>query len=93
MSNKSMQEIFMEGEMGEELPRDYVTDRPEWQANLPVREIAEIAFAREYAKNYRHGTTGHNQLMLISKMAGLIDWLDSELRQTQEELKKLEGGE
>lgn len=37
-----------------------------------TREIAEIEHALHYAHNLEHGTAGHNQLMLIAKMAELL---------------------
>jgi hypothetical protein len=33
------------------------------------REVFEIWHALFYEKNLRHGTTSHNQLMLIARMA------------------------
>ena len=44
-----------------------------------VREISEIQHAMYYLKELDHGTTGHNQLMLIAKMAVLLGFnLDHE---------------
>lgn len=37
-----------------------------------VRELAEVQHALYYLKNLDHGTTGHNQLCIIAKMAGLL---------------------
>lgn len=37
-----------------------------------VREISEIEHALHYATQLNHGTAGHNQLMLIAKMADAL---------------------
>ena len=34
---------------------------------ITTRELKEIGHAMQYAQNWAHGTTGHNQLMLIAK--------------------------
>lgn len=49
----------------------------EWkkQLKLTERELKEIDFARVYAKDFAHGTTGHNGLMLLAKMADYLDYL------------------
>ena len=44
-----------------------------WQAQLSPRNYKEMLFARTYASEYRHGTAGHNRLMLISYMADRLD--------------------
>lgn len=38
-------------------------------AEFNEREQKEIDFARLYAKNFSHGTDGHNRLLLIAKLA------------------------
>jgi hypothetical protein len=44
-----------------------------WRQELDERQRKEVLLAQEYARNYAHGTTGHMQLMLIAKMAELLD--------------------
>jgi hypothetical protein len=44
-----------------------------WETHLNERELKEVNFCREYAKNFAHGTDGHSRLMLIAKMAELLD--------------------
>lgn len=44
----------------------------EWQKLLSEREILEIHLAIVYASHFHHGTTGHNQLMIIAKLAEMI---------------------
>lgn len=47
-----------------------------WFAGLNEREQKEVAFALEYAKNYRHGTDGHNRLLLIALLANIATNLE-----------------
>lgn len=49
-----------------------------WRAQFSEREQKEIRFAELYAAEYSHGTTGHNALLLIAKLAGLLDGRVSE---------------
>jgi hypothetical protein len=44
-----------------------------WENHFTPREIQEIKFAEIYAKDFAHGTTGHNALMIIAKMAALLN--------------------
>jgi hypothetical protein len=37
------------------------------------RQLQEIAWARLYAKHFGHGAAGHNSLLVIAKMADLLD--------------------
>ncbi len=52
---------------------DSTTPMPEWEKLLDGRQRAEIAFAKFYARNFHHGTDGHNRLMLIARLADLLD--------------------
>lgn len=36
------------------------------------RELQEFRFAMEYEAQFAHGTTGHNQLMLLAKTARFL---------------------
>ena len=40
---------------------------------LTDRDCKEIAFARLYASDFRHGTDGHNRLLIIAKLAELLE--------------------
>lgn len=44
-----------------------------WENILDERDEKEVDFARDYSKNYAHGTAGHNRLMLIAKLSNLLD--------------------
>jgi len=44
-----------------------------WQKNFDDRQRREIELARLYARDFHHGTIGHNALMIIAKMADLLD--------------------
>lgn len=43
-----------------------------WVNELDERELKELALCRYYAK-LGHGTSGHNRMMLIAKLASLLD--------------------
>jgi hypothetical protein len=45
----------------------------EWRELLTEREFKEVAFACTYAKEYNHGTAGHNRLLLIAKLVEILD--------------------
>lgn len=40
---------------------------------LDERQQKEIKFAELYAQDFNHGTTGHNQLLLVARLAELLD--------------------
>jgi hypothetical protein len=40
---------------------------------LSEREQKEVAFAKVYAEQFAHGTAGHNRLLLIARLAELLD--------------------
>lgn len=44
-----------------------------WTDDLDPRQQKELDFARTYATQYAHGTDGHSRLMLIAKLAELLD--------------------
>jgi hypothetical protein len=44
-----------------------------WVQSLDERHQKELLFARVYAQGFSHGTDGHNRLLLINKMAELLD--------------------
>jgi hypothetical protein len=45
----------------------------EWMKELDDRQRKEVEFARLYAGQFGHGTDGHNRLLLIAKLATLLD--------------------
>lgn len=42
-------------------------------ALLDDRQQKEVKLADLYARDFNHGTTGHNQLLLIARLAELLD--------------------
>jgi hypothetical protein len=52
----------------------------EWQTLLDQRQRDEIELARWYAKGTKHGTDGHNRLMLLAKMADMLDEAEDKAR-------------
>lgn len=51
---------------------------PQWMAQFSERENKEIAFCKEYARNYAHGATGHNTMLVLAKMAALLDQAETD---------------
>lgn len=43
-----------------------------WLTLFSDRETKEILFAQLYAKDFNHGTTGHNQLLVIAKLCEML---------------------
>ena len=50
-----------------------VEDEQEWLKELDERQRKEIEFARMYADGFAHGTDGHHRLLLIAKLALMLD--------------------
>lgn len=46
-----------------------------WLETLDAREQTEVDFARLYAAQYAHGSPGHMHLMVIAKLATMLDRL------------------
>lgn len=46
---------------------------PKWLQELDERQRKELYFAKLYAAEFSHGTDGHNRLLLIAKLADLLD--------------------
>jgi len=44
-----------------------------WEQLLDEREFKECDFAKAYARDFAHGTAGHNRLMLIFKLCEILD--------------------
>jgi len=44
-----------------------------WLDKLDEREQKQVEFAKLYARDFYHGANGHNDLMIIAKMAALLD--------------------
>jgi hypothetical protein len=45
----------------------------DWTQELDERQQKELKLARLYAKDFAHGTDGHHRLLLIAKLADLLD--------------------
>ena len=39
------------------------------------RERNEIQFARIYSEDFRHGTDGHTRILLVAKLANIIEMM------------------
>lgn len=46
----------------------------DWRNRLDERQRQEVAFATLYTTQFNHGTTGHNQLLLIHRLAELLEY-------------------
>jgi len=47
----------------------------EKQLTLTTRELSEFKHSMFYAQECHHGTTGHNQLMLLAKVADFLGFV------------------
>lgn len=47
----------------------------DWRPLLDERQRAELELAMIYRRDFHHGTTGHNQLMLIDQLAEMLDFI------------------
>lgn len=45
----------------------------DWLSAFDERQQKEIEFASLYMRDFSHGTNGHNDLLIIAKMASLLD--------------------
>ena len=43
------------------------------------RERKQIEFAKVYCRDFKHGAIGHNDMVIIAKLAELIDLKDKEI--------------
>ncbi len=57
--------------MDEHLKSEWM--KSEWMSELDERQQKEVLFARVYAEDFSHGTDGHNRLLLVNKLAQLLD--------------------
>lgn len=44
-----------------------------WLQRLDNRQQEQIRFSRVYANNFHHGADGHNSMMIIAKLADMLD--------------------
>jgi hypothetical protein len=52
----------------------------DWLAFFDERQRKEIAFDVVYAKNFAHGTDGHNARLIIARFSELMDLLHDHIR-------------
>lgn len=56
-----------------EFLHEYTGPRRKWRNELDERQNHHIDFSVMYANQFHHGADGHNSMMLIAKLAGLLD--------------------
>jgi hypothetical protein len=63
-----------------------------WYDNFDERQNKQIMFSRVYAADFAHGADGHNNMLIVAKMADLLDDMAKQVRQleTAAEYKRLE---
>ena len=62
-----------------------MTTTSDWIERFSEREQQEIHFSQIYAKQFAHGTDGHNAKLIIAKMAGILGEYEEQLRQHADE--------
>lgn len=55
------------------LKKELTGMRNAWTAQLDERQQKELKFARLYQKDFGHGTDGHHRLLLIARLADMLD--------------------
>jgi hypothetical protein len=60
-----------------------------WFNLIDERQQKEVNFARVYAADFKHGTDGHNRLLLIDKMAAMLDEQEQRMNQLETENAQL----
>ncbi len=45
----------------------------QWRDFLDPRQLSEIDFDVVYAKQFAHGTSGHNERMIVARLVELLD--------------------
>jgi hypothetical protein len=61
-----------------------------WLDALDDRQQKEVEFSRVYTSMYHHGTDGHHRMMLIDRLAKLLDTTEADLRTAQGQCKIFE---
>jgi hypothetical protein len=79
--DKNWQTVFYEIQLVKK-ENTQLEDKPvsaKWYSELSEREQKEINLADFYSENLAHGTTGHNQLMLIAKLGKKLNEYEDRL--------------
>ena len=56
----------------------HIENKPKWMVYLDERQIKEIVLARIYADDFNHGTDGHSRLILIARLADILDDMEQD---------------
>lgn len=59
----------------EETQKKGLAEPVSWQSHFDERQLKEIDFCRTYARDFRHGATNHNVMLIVAQMADLLDQL------------------
>ena len=62
-----------------------------WIQDFDERQRKEIELSRLYARDFHHGTDGHNAKMIIAEMAAKLDEIESSLDHAIASVLKLNG--
>ena len=54
---------------------------PAWYEHLDERQLRLIANCRNYSKNDPAGVPGHNLMIIIAKLAELLDEADAQVKE------------
>lgn len=65
--------------------------KPKWFDLFTEREQQELRFAHVYATEFRHGTSGHIEYMLLHKLASLIDAFELGKASQESQIDRLRG--
>lgn len=62
------------------------TPNPVWFEKFDERQQQQIRFSRLYAREFHHGANGHNDMMIIAKMAELMDEMERQIKGLEEDI-------
>lgn len=75
---------LQENAIDDQHPHDWLVHcfdkKGDWVDLLDEREDKEIDFSLLYSRDFAHGTAGHNRLMLVAKLARLLDTYEHALQ-------------
>lgn len=71
-------------ELQEEMP-----DPGRWLMLFDARQQSEINFNVVYAREFRHGTNGHNERIVMARFYDLVNLLSGEVPGVQEKVEEL----
>lgn len=61
------------------IPESEPVPNPTWFNELETRQQDQVRFSRLYARDFHHGADGHNNMMIIARLAEKLDEYEERL--------------